>query len=69
MSGTFGTGTGEEFLCGPEDGHGIYRAVWRPLDECPLLDVRPKDLILAIAAGRLEELVRTPLRVTELKGR
>jgi 8-oxo-dGTP diphosphatase len=69
LGGTFGSGTGEEFLSGPEDGHGTYRAVWRALDECLVLDVRPKDLVLAIAAGRLDELVRTPLRVTELKGR
>ena len=68
VGGTFGTGTGEELLSGPEAGNGRYRAVWRALDECLILDVRPRDLVLAIAAGRLDELVRAPLRVSEIKG-
>ena len=68
VGGTFGTGTGEEFNCGPRSGHGVYRAVWRALDECLVLDVRPRDLVLAIAAGRLDELLRAPLLVSEIKG-
>jgi 8-oxo-dGTP pyrophosphatase MutT (NUDIX family) len=63
VEGTFGTGTGDEF------GHGrdTYRAVWRPLDDCLVLDVRRRALVHAIVGHGPDRLARRPLRVSETR--
>lgn len=67
VGGVFGTGTGEEFALALEAEQGIYKAVWRTMRECRVLDVRPRVLVDVIAAGGIERLCESPLTVREEK--
>jgi 8-oxo-dGTP diphosphatase len=47
ISGTFGTGQGEEFTDAQRD-RGTYLPMWVDINELPLIDVRPKEVALKI---------------------
>jgi 8-oxo-dGTP diphosphatase len=47
ISGTFGTGQGEEFTDAHRD-RGTYLPMWVDINELPLIDVRPKEVALKI---------------------
>jgi 8-oxo-dGTP diphosphatase len=47
ISGTFGTGQGEEFTY-PQRDRGTYLPMWVDINELPLIDVRPKEVALKI---------------------
>jgi 8-oxo-dGTP diphosphatase len=47
ISGTFGTGQGEEFT-NDNKGRGIYLPVWVNINKLKSIDVRPKEVALKI---------------------
>lgn len=53
VSGAFGTGTGEELASTEVSEIGSYTPRWIPVEDLVHLDVRPRSLATAIAAGEL----------------
>lgn len=53
VSGTFGTGSGEELASSETSEIGSYTPRWIPAEDLAHLDVRPRSLATAIAAGDL----------------
>lgn len=53
LSGTFGTGIGEELASAETSEIGSYTPRWVQLEDLTTLDVRPRSLAKAIAAGEL----------------
>lgn len=53
VSGTFGTGTGEELASTETSEIGSYTPRWIPVEDLAHLDVRPRSLATAIAAGEI----------------
>ncbi|MFS0788290.1 NUDIX domain-containing protein [Shouchella sp. 1P09AA] len=47
MKGHFGTGRGEEYT-NKSRNRGTYLPVWIDLDECSLIDIKPKEVALKV---------------------
>ncbi len=59
--GTFGTGTGPEYRVHDTE-RGTYKPMWLPCRQLDALDVRPRQLALALCAGLS---LRPPLQIVE----
>jgi ADP-ribose pyrophosphatase YjhB (NUDIX family) len=51
IGGEFGTGDGPEMDSPAESERGSYRAVWLPVGELVVRDLRPKPVAAAVVAG------------------
>lgn len=47
-SGTFGTGTGDEFTAGYDETHGTYHPMWMPIRELLANPVLPEEIALMV---------------------
>ena len=65
VSGTFGTGDGEEIGERDFEGHGSYVPVWVPLDRLAELDARPQGVVDLVTASKRAGWPSVPIEIRE----